>query len=195
MTPRERLVDRLLAAAGTGELVDVRRRGHGLGGVRGVVLTVGRKWVLLAETADGGHFDGWTALRIRDVRRVTRDRSFARFFAPTQAWWPPEAPRPVGLDRTRDLLDGLAGDGRLVAVEQEHRRPDVMWVGTIDEVDGGWLWLLEVKSDGSWHADSLGYRLRHLTKITIGSRYLETLASVSPGPARAPASVLHGVQH
>ncbi len=160
----------------------MHRFGHRSARVTGVVLAAGCRWALVAEVADDGFLDGLTAIRVKGIRRVRPATGFARLVAPTQPGWPPAAPEGLLLDRTRDVLRTLVAEGRLVAVEQERRHRDVMWVGIVDEVADGMLWLVEVRSDGSWHDRPLGYRLRHLTKVSVGTRYLDALASVSPPP-------------
>lgn len=170
---------RLREAADDRVIVRVTRSGD-LDLVDGVVLGVGRRWVLLAATEETGHLEGHVAVRLKHVRDVERSTSFATRFATTQAGWPPVRPEGVDLDRTSALVRGLATLGELVAVEQEKWVPDVMWVGAVDEVRDGWLWLLEVRVDATWHDESLGYPLRRLSKVAVGSRYLTTLASVAP---------------
>jgi len=173
---------RLREAADDQVLVRLRRSGD-LEDVDGVVLGVGRRWVLLAATEETGHLEGHVAVRLKHVRDVERSTSFATRFAPTQHGWPPVLPDGVDLDRTSELVRAMAALGDLVSVQQEKWVPGVMWVGAVDEVRDGWLWLLEVRVDGSWHDEPLGYPLRRISMVAVGSRYLATLGSVSPRDA------------
>jgi hypothetical protein len=157
--------------------------------VDGFALAVGTKWALIAQTADGGYFDGLVAIRVKDVVAVAlaEDESFEGRFARTQPEWPPTAPE-VDLDRTGGLLVGLAGLAPLIGIEQEHRHKSPMtWIGALAEVRGGQFALHEVRPDATWHERPLIYRSKRVTKVVILNRYqvaLSTIANDRPAPAQ-----------
>ena len=121
--------------------------GGNLPGTGGFPVAVGAKWVLIAETGDGGFFDGQTAVRLRGIVRVKRDSSFEGRFATTQPEWPPTAPAGIDLNSTSGLIKSMSGVSPLIGVEQEERHHSRMrWIGVLDEISKGWLWLHQVRS-------------------------------------------------
>jgi len=151
--------------------------------VSGFVVDIGRKWVLLVRTMDGGFTDGHIAIRLSDIRKVSKDTSFEGRFARTLPDWPPRAPHeePIDLDRTRGLLRSFGTPGALVGIESTHRTSST-WIGIPNDIVGRWFYLWEVRPDASWHEQPLGYRLRKIVMVYSGSHYLRGLAAVAGEP-------------
>lgn len=147
---------------------------------QGFVVAIGAKWVLLAAADAGGYLRGWKAVRIEQVDRVQRRRTFEEDFARSRPEWPPRPPGDVDLDTTAGALRSLQAHARFIGIEQEDRHGDLMWVGRIDEIERPRLWLHEVDHRARWHDEPKGYRLRNITAITIGSGYLDALAQMVP---------------
>lgn len=150
----------------------------------GFVVGVGQKWVLIARTMNGGFFDGYAAIRLREVRRVRKDRSFEPAFARTQPEWPPRPPvdRPViDLDTTSGMLATFLTPDALLSIERD-KKYDVLWVGVPNELIDRQLYLWEVRSDASWHDAPLGYPIGSITVVCTDDHYLRGLAVVA-GPA------------
>lgn len=149
--------------------------------VDGFVVGIGVKWVLVAQTGNGGYLDeGLAAVRLKDVVKVRTDSSFEHRFAQTQPEWPPTAPDGVDLDGTEALIRSLSQISPLIGIEQERRFDSPMrWIGIVDEIGDGWLWLHQTRPDASWHKRPLGYKLRRITKVTIADRYLSGLAAIA----------------
>lgn len=185
MSPKAEIVEQLIDAMESRSLVRIRRSPRNADRVKGFPVAIGTKWVLFAETGDGGFFDGQTAVRLKDIARVKRDSSFEERFAWTQPEWPPTAPAGIDLNSTSGLIKGVSQVSPLIGVEQEGRHASRMkWIGVVDEIGKGWLWLHEVRPDASWHKRPLGYRLRRITKVAILDRYLIALSDIagtSPG--------------
>ena len=161
-------------------LVNISRSPRNADRVDGFVIAMGSKWVLIAETRDGGYFDGLVAVRLRDVVEVADDSTFAERFARSQPEWPPTAPRDLDLDKTRGLIMTLSKTSALIGVEQERRHKSAMrWIGAVDEIDSGWLWLREVRPDATWHDESLGYKLSRITKVAVLDDYQLGLAAIA----------------
>lgn len=159
----------------------LRRRSEPSARYSGYVLAIGSKWVLLAQIAEGGFFDGHIAFRLRDLLHVRNDRSFESQATKLRPEWPPRA--PVGLagadlGRTRSVLEAFGADGDLIAVQKD-RQPGSLWVGTLDEVRRHWVSLLEVRPDATWHDRPLWYRLRRIAAVERGGQYLRGLADVA----------------
>ena len=70
MTSREKQLRRLRKAADAQQLVRIERRSGIVDRVDGFVVGIGRKWLLVQSTGDGGHFDALVAIRLRDARRL-----------------------------------------------------------------------------------------------------------------------------
>lgn len=179
MTAKSKVVRaKLEAAAEKRLLVRIERGPRHADRLDGFVIAVGRKWVLVAKTMDGGYFDGYVAIRVRDVRRVTRDRSFEGVFARTQAEWPPTAPGAVDLDSTKRMLRSLAATAPLVGLEKERER-EGLWIGVVVDLRRGWVRLREVRPDATWHRRPVWYECRAVTKVSVGTHYLVGLATVA----------------
>lgn len=150
--------------------------------VDGVVLSIGTAWVLMAQETDGGYLDGFIAIRLKDVTRVSRDTSFATTFARSQPDWPPSAPNAVSLDSTEGVLRGMGQGGRLIGIQKERER-HAMWAGTLRRIDRRHVYLHEVGDDATRYPVPLGYRLKAITAVEFGSRYFAALSAVAgPGP-------------
>ena len=175
-----RMAKELVDAVDSKSLVRISRSPRNADRVVGYVLGVGSKWVLISQTGDGGYFDGLVAIRLKEVLQVKADTSFEGRFAQTQPQWPPTAPAGIDLGTTGGLIKSLSQVSPLIGVEQERRHSSAMeWVGVVDEVRDGWLWLHEVRPDATWHEQPLGYRLKRITKVEIADRYLTALATVA----------------
>ncbi|MFC3741174.1 hypothetical protein [Paractinoplanes deccanensis] len=172
--------DRLRRAAESRKLVRIKRSPRNADRVNGFVVAVGSKWALIADTGDGGFFEGLVAIRVKDVVKVKNDSSFEERFARTRPEWPPTAPADLDLDTTAGLLRGMSAISPLLAIEQERRFHSRMtWIGVLYEVTRRWLWLREVRPDATWRKRPLGYKLRRITKVSVSDRYLTALAAIA----------------
>ena len=153
----------------------------------GYVVAIGAKWFLTVSVVDGGHFNGYAAMRLRDLKKVVRDRSFA-----VNAWRllndaPPTAPAaPIELGSTTGLLVSAGANLAVFGIEKQRQRR-AMWIGTLDEVHDGMLWMRELDTKARWSKRPRGYRLAKITSVSWGDRYMDALAmSASEPPASAP---------
>ncbi|MDL9977943.1 hypothetical protein [Microbacterium candidum] len=153
----------------------------------GFVVGVGKTWMLLTRTMEGGYFDGHAAIRIDDIRRLRIDTSFESRFSRTRPEWPPSRPEgaaEIDLDSTLGVLRTFPQPGRLVGIESA-KRPSCTWIGVPDEILGRWFYLWEVRPDATWHESPRGYRRRDIAMVYSGSHYLTGLTSIAgPPPAR-----------
>jgi hypothetical protein len=161
--------------------------------VRGFVVGIGSKWMLLRQVDDAGAFDGHVAFRLRDIVAVKPDKSFAVRAAPQLPYWPPAPPAPgFDLDSTRGLLNSFAGASvsGLISIEKERER-SAQWIGVFDEIIGKYVYLHEVRPNAAWHRRPLGYRIGAITSIGSGGLYRDALAthvdwSARPTPDSRP---------
>jgi hypothetical protein len=177
MGSRKLVARRLRLAMDVRRLVVISRRPKYSGRARGFVVSMGAKWMLLQLVDDTGAFDGHIAFRMRDIRRVRSDKTFAVRAAPQLPHWPPAAPdHVVDLNSTRQLLSTLAeaSASGLIGIEKERERY-AQWIGVFDEIIGKHVYLLEVHPNGKWHKQPLGYNIRDITSVAIGGNYREAL--------------------
>ena len=155
--------------------------------LNGFVVAVGDEWALMAQSSDGGFFNGYVAFRVSDVKRINRDKSFETAFAKTQPEWPPAYPYEVGLDSTIDLLEGLGRGGALIGIQKDHERSGI-WIGRLDEMRKRVVYIHEVRPDATWHPAPLGYKLKAITTVEVGTHYLQGLAAIAgTGPSAGVA--------
>ncbi|MGG5257204.1 hypothetical protein [Phycicoccus avicenniae] len=148
----------------------------------GFVVAVGEAWGVMHATTEGGYFDGYSAFRLRDVKKVrVLTDVFAAEFARTLSTWPPESPPGLRLDSTVGVIESMAAASPLIGIEQENRR-SALWIGRLDEARRKWTWLLEVRPDATWKPEPLGYRTKHISRVTIESMYQRALHRVTEPP-------------
>ncbi|WIB65550.1 hypothetical protein [Curtobacterium sp. MCBD17_040] len=172
---------RLRKAVGGDHLVLVQRKTERGVFYTGFVLALGRKWVLLARTIDGGLFNGYIAFRLTDIASVRPDSTFESRAARLRPEWPPSFPRTldtVNLDTTAGALRTIPANGELVGVQSNHRY-DALWIGVIHAVTRHWVYLHEVRPDATWHDHAAGRRLRRLTVIETDGHYIRGIRSVA----------------
>jgi len=178
MASKKKVHARLTRAIGEQHMIRVQRTPKFSDRLNGFVVAVGEEWALLAQSSDGGFFDGHLAFRLRDVKRIRRDKTFETTFAKTQPEWPPTPPHDVGLDSTSEVIEGLARDGALIGIQKENER-EAMWIGTLDELRKRVVYLHEVRPDATWHPAPLGYKLKAITTVEVGTHYLRGLAAIA----------------
>lgn len=171
--------NRLAQALDAKTLVRVSRSPRNSDRIDGFVLAVGPKWVLIAQTGDGGFFDGVIAVRLKDVVKIYDDTSFEARFARTQPEWPPRPPADIDLANTSGLIKSLSEASPLIGIEQERRVSGAKWIGVAEDITDGWLWLREVAPDATWHDEAQGYKLKRITTVSIAGRYLTALAAIA----------------
>jgi hypothetical protein len=166
---------------GSQYLLRIDRHPLHAGHVQGFVVGIGKKWALLAQTMDGGYFDGYVAFRVADVSRIRRDHTFESTFAQTQPEWPPSVPFDIDLDKTVNVISALAANAPLVGIQKERER-EAIWIGVLYQSDRKRVWLHEVRPNASWHKRPLSYRLKAVTSVMTGDRYLTGLSSMAGSP-------------
>lgn len=165
-------------AIGEQHIIRVERAPKFADRLDGFVVAVGEKWALMAQSSDGGFFNGYVAFRLSDVKRITRDKTFETAFAKTQPEWPPARPCEVDLNSTRGVLEGLGHDGALIGIQKDNER-SAFWIGTLDEVRKRVAYLHEVRPDATWHPAPLGYKLKAITTVEVATHYLRGLAAIA----------------
>ena len=154
--------------------------------LEGFVVAVGRRWAVTHNVREGGYFDGYSALLLKDVARVSELDGLSKRFAKTLPTWPPRCPEGLELDSAGCVVRTMAMHSALVGIEQERQRSGI-WIGKVDGITPKWTWLLEVRPDATWRSETLGYKNKRITLVTIDSLYLRAITTIA-GPAKGHAS-------
>lgn len=178
MPSTKKIGARLTSAIGEHRMVRVDRALKFADRLNGFVVAIGDEWAHMAQSSDGGFSDGYVAFRLGDVKRINRDKTFEMAFAKTQPEWPPVCPCEVGWDSTNDVLAGLGRGGALIGIRKDKERRAI-WIGRLEEVRKRVVYLHEVRPDATWHPAPLGYKLKAITTVEVGTHYLQGLAAIA----------------
>ncbi len=155
--------------------------------VRGYVLDIGPRFVLVAIVSDRFWFDGFSCFRIRDLSAI-RDEPRAEFIERAlelRGEKRPERP-PVDLADKRTLLLSAAKAFPLVTLHYEKADPDVCFIGRVFGVGRSKLKMLEIGPGADWSAEATAFSLSGITRIEFGADYEDALYLVGGEPEGAP---------
>lgn len=184
---KRRLKHALKRAMSRQRHVIIERRLKGTDGVAGYVIAVGKSWLLLATTMEGGYLDGFTALRTKDVYRVRKDKHFAaRLLKAIGQDVPSGVAGEIDLSGPGTIIRDAAARETLVSVFRERTHPDACRIGTPIEWEGDYVWLLEIDPQARWDNCLDRHRLKKLTRIDFGGAYQTGLLAVG-GPVPPPS--------
>ena len=127
---RAEVVAALTAAMHDSQAVRIDRAPDAAAPVRGHVVVVGIRWFVVQPTSPTVLVGGYTAVRLRDVRRV---RTLARSGAFDVAAIGATVAAPVGVDPTTTgtLLSTASELFGILAVHSERRRRPKWWLGRV----------------------------------------------------------------
>jgi hypothetical protein len=185
MPSDKRTRSRLDSAIGEQHMIRVERAPKFADRLDRFVVAVGDKWALMAQSSDGGFFNGYVALRLSDVKWINRDTTFETAFAKTQPEWPPVCPFEVDLNSTSRVLEGLGHDGELIGIQKDNER-SATWIGKLEEVRKRVVYLHEVRPNATWHSAPLGYKLKAITTVEVATHYLRGLVAIAGSSPDAP---------
>ena len=143
----------------------------------GYSVGIGRKWLLLHALDDGMNLDGYSAVRLADVRAVELpDGTLPRRVLQLRGQWPPRPPQPAfPLDRTTDLVLAAGAAYPLIAIESLLSDPGHRFVGIVRGVEDGRLRLHLLEHDLTWQAEPGHWRLKQVTLVEVGRAYERAL--------------------
>lgn len=183
------VLDRLSRAFDTHQPVGVRRWIAGSERVDGFVTGVGAAWVALAKLDDQVLPDGWSLLRLRDIKSISIDPDpdcFEIKALRARNLWPP-TPTDVALDDVAALIRSAARAEPVITVFVEDDRPHICWIGSVMSLGERTLRLLEIDTQGEWRRKPRAIDLEDITRIEFGGGYEEALRLVAgPPPMDAP---------
>ncbi len=153
------------------------------GCVRGYVLDVGPKFVMLAEVGAEVRFDGFICCRIVDVKDLMRDPYAAFAIAALKKFKQRTPKKPaVSVARLEELLITANRAFPLVTIHRQLIKPDVCWMGRVMEVKRGELALLEIGPDAKWDREPSLHKLSDITTVEFGGEYERALHLVGGNP-------------
>ncbi|WP_019136883.1 hypothetical protein [Cellulomonas massiliensis] len=185
---RERLRARLERARDEQLFVRIRRRPSDVDAVDGFVVGIGSRWVAVVRLSEALELNGWSLLRVDDIRSVRIEPDHAAFeikALQARGQWPPPS-ADVRLDDDVEALRDAAAQSPLVTILRERDKPDVCWIGVVRKIRGSTLSLLTVDNRAAWDRRPTRYDLDDVTRVDWGGGYEHTLHLVA-GPAPADA--------
>jgi hypothetical protein len=158
--------------------------------VRGFVVAVGRKWIVLRHTG-ALDLDGLVALRISDLTSFEPDTRYDDVVLRSLNSRNITLPEPIvgmQLDSTADAVESMSKLGKLIAVHPDRRWPGTCHLGRLSGVDRAAkkLRLLEVDPGADWDSEPTTWRLQDIRRIDVGDAYGENIAILAGEPIANP---------
>jgi hypothetical protein len=158
-------------------------RGFEQGFVRGYVLDLGPKFFLLALQSDQIRFDGFSCFRVADAKNLRPDPYAAFAEAALRKLKEPAPKKPrVSVASIEELLLSANKLFPLLTIHRENIKPDVCWIGKIEEIRRGQVSLLEIGPDATWDDEPTSYKLNEITAVEFGGEYERALHLVGGNP-------------
>jgi hypothetical protein len=180
MPAKSRRLERSLAESA---FVRVLRRGRRLEPTDGVVVGIGRRWLVVAADVDAGlaHI---AMLRRRDVRALQPmpHSGFTQRAWQVEGHWPPPRIPELDLDGTGAMLRSIATSFPLLGLHYEYDDPNACFFGSPRRHRRGRVDLQLIDPSAEW--DTLPYTLRHreISKVEVGSAYARRLLEIGGPP-------------
>ena len=178
------VAERLRAFMRSGALIQFTRpfeSGRALGYVR----NVGREFFLMSIVSDGCRFDGFQAIRLRDVRRLKPHRwsAFVESALKARRERRPRKPK-VSVASLSALLSTAGRRFPLVSIHRERHYPNECQIGRVIRVARGRVSLLLIDPGARWDDSTASYALREITRVDFGGTYEDALYRVGGDPER-----------
>jgi hypothetical protein len=179
---QDEIEDRRAFLSETGGKILVRfRRPFEAGWFTGFVLDVGPEFFLLAIVSDDIRYDGFSCIRLRDLRKLEALDPTAKF--------PIEALKKRGLRTPKKPKVDLSNIGKLletagrafpaVAIYRERIAPEKCYIGRIVEVTKNRVSFLSLNPDASWDDELTGIKLKEITQVGFGGDYEDALVLIA----------------
>ncbi|HEX4320060.1 MAG TPA: hypothetical protein VHZ52_04105 [Acidobacteriaceae bacterium] len=155
------------------------------GTIDGYVLDIGPKFFLMAIFGDGFSFDGFSCVRISDVKglKFASDAIVSMYQKVLKARGRTIPDKPsIDLTNIETLLRSANDAFPLVAIHHEKISPGACNIGRVAKIGKSNFWLREIDTDASWDDDELfRYKLADVTLVDFGGDY-ETGLHQAGGP-------------
>jgi hypothetical protein len=172
--------DCLSVAVKDNALIRIDRRIKKADRLEGYLVGLGKRWALLHLVSHDWFLNGYTAIRIRDVKRVRRWDEGSEFPARALAHFGQTALPVCGieLDSTRSLIESTAQRSPLVTIFTEYRRPDVCYIGKPVAMGRRKLRMVQIDPGAVWRRKPTKWDLREVSRVEFGGRYEQALAAL-----------------
>lgn len=183
---RQAVLKDLERARSSGEPVRVRRAIGDGDRLDGYVVGIGSKWVLLHTISDTLCLDGYSAVRIRDVKRATRSGWKGAMMTHQAIALRGEDVQPlpeIDLDSTKGLIETLTTAFPLVGVYIEKIDPHVCYIGRARGITRKKrLRLQEIDPAADWALTCSTNKTTDITRFDVGGGYIDALQAVGGDP-------------
>ena len=180
----EKYRSQLTRACHDGLFVKFTRRCES-GSMEGYVLDIGPHFFLLALINGEICFNGFSCLRLRDIRNLQVPAKYAAFVEAAlkkRDQRKPDKPR-VSVSGLPELLHSANEAFPLLTIHCESVDPEVCHIGRLAGLRRGRVALLEIGPDATWDAKPEEYSLNQITRIDFGGGYEEALHLVGGNPS------------
>ncbi len=172
---RSKIVRRLTLAQQEGQPVTVRRKHLEADQTPGFVVAVTDRWVVLQEL-DGVHLDTVVLLRLDHVTKVERHDGHAYVSRAVAGLGVPLAEFECPADVTTEgLLRLVVERAELICVYLETRDDYWLLIGKTLRIGKKRLHLHFIGRDGVWTDFTESWKLKDITRIEFGGRYIGAL--------------------
>jgi len=147
----------------------------------GVPVGIGREWVLLARMDDAIRFDGFDALRIRDLTRVEHEFAHRSFYVDALNAKQCRVARLPRFDLTdaRSTIASVQAAYPLVVIDRELGSAEGAVIGQVLKLSTSSVLLRTVSPSARWHREHLRIDLADITRIGFDGEYEKSLAMVT----------------
>ncbi|QLQ09985.1 MAG: hypothetical protein HZY75_05820 [Nocardioidaceae bacterium] len=172
---RKKARARLAAARDHQTPVTVTRRGLACDETSGFVIALSHDWVVL-HTLDGAYLDAVTMLRLDLVTKVRTHSDEAYILRATEGLGVPLGSFECDPDAAvGELLDLASQRDEIIGAHLESRDGDWVNFGRIHHIGKNRLDLQFIGRDGDWVDFVEAWKLRDITRIEFGGRYIGAL--------------------
>lgn len=140
--------------------------------VRGFVVSVGERWVVIQKLEDAVYFAGYEVLRRRDLTEVEDNRENGYIERAVRVLGRP--PVDFGLPdsaTTIDVLRAAAKHSTLVNVYVEKIDEDALLIGHLAQHRNKKFDMQLIGPTGVWTTGTSSWRYKDVTRVTVGGRY------------------------
>lgn len=149
--------------------------------VRGFVVALSPKWIVLHETGDAW-LDGYSAIRIADIKKVENRPNDLTPRALALYGQRPRKPRGIDCADVRTLLTSVNARFPLTTIHAEAEHPDECYIGVIDSFTSRTVRLLEIDPRAEWDASPTSWPLAKITRVGFDGKYEQALFDLADRP-------------
>lgn len=164
------------------------RRGQLTGGssIDGYVVSVADRWVVIQELDDSVYFDGYSAVRLKDISSVRPDDKAEYVERALATLGRPEPTFSLSQDaRTSEVLALAAANAPLVGFHLEQYDGEPLHIGQLGRLGKKRFEMLCVEANGKWDLAPERWPYKEVTQVSFGGRYysaLEAFGETPPSP-------------